>query len=198
MSKKICVLGDSVVQGYSDLEKGGWVNRLNIFLGERYKEFNVFNLGIAGETSNDLLKRIEKELKDRKSDVIIISVGINDALIENNVNWVDEKKFEENLEKILEISQKFTSEIIFVGIFRVDEKFAAPVDWDDLFYYNKELKKYDLDIELFCKKKNITFIPMQDLLKSSDLSNDGLHPNAQGHEKIFQRVKKCLEENKII
>jgi len=36
-----------------------------------------------------------------------------------------------------------------------------------------------------------------DLLNDEDL-NDGLHPNADGHEKMFNRVKDFLIENKII
>ncbi|MCK5081132.1 MAG: hypothetical protein KAQ63_03130 [Candidatus Moranbacteria bacterium] len=197
MSKKICILGDSIVQGYYDLEEGGWVNRLGIYFGKKYKEFNIFNLGINGARSIDLLERMEHELQVREANVIIISIGINDALIEKDKNWVDKEKFKENLKKLLGISQKFTSDIFFVGILKVNEKFTAPVDWDDLFYYNKELTKYDSVIEEFCQEKKIVFIPMQDLLEEKDLL-DGLHPNAEGHEKIFQQVRGFLEKNKII
>jgi len=52
-------------------------------------------------------------------------------------------------------------------------------------------------IEEFCQKKSLIFIPMQGLLDKEDLP-DGVHPTAAGHEKIFQRVKECLEDNKII
>jgi lysophospholipase L1-like esterase len=48
-----------------------------------------------------------------------------------------------------------------------------------------------------CEKENLYFIDMFDLLKKNDLE-DGLHPNAKGHEKIFEKVKDYLIENKII
>ncbi|MEA1963419.1 MAG: hypothetical protein U9M94_04270 [Patescibacteria group bacterium] len=41
------------------------------------------------------------------------------------------------------------------------------------------------------------FIEMFDLLNDEDLE-DGLHPNSDGHEKMFKRVRDFLIENKII
>jgi len=38
---------------------------------------------------------------------------------------------------------------------------------------------------------------MGDSLEFSDLE-DGLHPNAKGHEKMFQRIRDFLVENKVI
>lgn len=38
---------------------------------------------------------------------------------------------------------------------------------------------------------------MFDLLENEDLE-DGLHPNSEGHKKMFIRVKDFLIENKII
>lgn len=200
MSKKICIFGDSITQGYYDLEKGGWANRLFVDSmnegGER--ELDVYNLGINGDTSVGLLERMEQELSNRGVDVIIISIGTNDSLIENGRNWVDIKVFRENLEKMLSISHKFDAKIFFTGVFGVNEELSAPLTWDDKLYsYNKELKKYDLIIENFCREKEIVFVSLWEILKQEDLS-DGFHPNAEGHEKIFKKVKSVLKENRII
>ncbi len=198
MSKKICIFGDSIAQGYYDLEKGGWANRLNLFSLRKDEDKPIFNLGISGDTSFDLLERIENEVKLRKVKVIIFSIGVNDAGIENGESRIEIKIFRKNIEAIFKISEKFTSEIVFLGCLDVDEKYSTPVEWNEnLYYYNKELKKYDTAIKIFCQEKNIIFIPIQGLLKKNELF-DGVHPNAQGHEKIFQKVKNCLEENKII
>jgi len=37
---------------------------------------------------------------------------------------------------------------------------------------------------------------MYDLLQDEDL-DDGLHPNAQGHKKMFERIKGFLIENDV-
>ena len=72
----ICVFGDSIAWGASDSEKGGWVERLKIYMGE-HRSGNVYNLGVSGDTTNDLLERFEQEAKARESDVIIFAVGTN-------------------------------------------------------------------------------------------------------------------------
>jgi lysophospholipase L1-like esterase len=38
---------------------------------------------------------------------------------------------------------------------------------------------------------------MFDLLDEKDLI-DGLHPNSQGHQKMFERVRDFLLENKLV
>ena len=38
---------------------------------------------------------------------------------------------------------------------------------------------------------------MFDLLEVDDLP-DGLHPNTEGHKKMFERIKDFLVENKLI
>lgn len=65
----ICIFGDSITWGASDSEKGGWVERLKIYFGEKY-DINVYNLGISGDATEDLLVRIEKELRSRKSNIL--------------------------------------------------------------------------------------------------------------------------------
>ncbi len=198
MSKKICILGDSITQGYYDFEKSGWISRLISCLWGKDIDYSVFNLGVSGDTSFDLIKRLEGEFKVRKGKIVIINIGVNDAGTENGKNRTEPEIFKNNLKIILEISKKFTNEIIFTGILDVDEKLVTPVSWDEnLCYYNKEIKKYDEVIQNFCQESQLIFIPMQGLLGKEELF-DGLHPNAEGHEKIFQRIKNCLEENKII
>jgi len=121
MSKRICIFGDSIVQGYYDLEKGGWANRLNLStLGEE-KDIPVFNLGVSGNTSSMLLNRMESEIAVRRISTIIVSIGVNDSVIENGEQRVDLKTFQKNLEGIFTISRKFTSEIIFLGLLGVNE-----------------------------------------------------------------------------
>ena len=46
MDKKICVWGDSIAYGYSDIDNCGWVDRIKVELN--YRDFTqIFNLGIS-------------------------------------------------------------------------------------------------------------------------------------------------------
>jgi lysophospholipase L1-like esterase len=99
------------------------------------------------------------------------------------------EEFRENLEKLCEKTRKFTEKIIFVGLTGVDETKTQPIYWNtDISYDNKDIGKYDAEIEKFCQDKNLKYISLKGILEKSDLE-DGLHPNVKGHEKIFEKIK---------
>ncbi len=188
----ICVFGDSIVFGRIDPKNGGWVNRLKVHV-EKQKLFNkVFNLGIPGDTTETLLKRIENELQVRKHDIVIIQIGFNDSAKVDGKKNVQLNLYKKNLQEIIRICKKFTDKIIFVGFNDCDEERTTPLR--TFYFYNKELKKYNLTIENLCKEKNLTFISMENVLDIKNNLEDGLHPNAQGHEKIFKKVLPVIEK----
>ena len=77
-----------------------------------------------------------------------------------------------------------------------DESKTMPVSWIDIYYSNENIKKYSKIMEDVCHKNSIPFLDIVDL-KSDDF-DDGLHPNAQGHEKVFIQVRDFLTKNKWI
>ena len=48
-----------------------------------------------------------------------------------------------------------------------------------------------------CAEHQVLFLDVFGLLENEDL-DDGLHPNVRGHEKLFQRIKDFLLDNRII
>ena len=81
----ICIFGDSTAWGAWDLEKGGWVNRLWLYVakrgGDNYVE--IYNWSICGGTTNTILERFENEARIRNADAIIFQTGGNDAAYEH-------------------------------------------------------------------------------------------------------------------
>ena len=81
----ILVFGDSIAYGANDLELGGWVNRLGLHLDKKYDyDYNVFNFGVSGEITTEVLARFDSECKARcgkqgNETVIIFAIGINDT-----------------------------------------------------------------------------------------------------------------------
>lgn len=190
----ICIFGDSITWGASDSERGGRVERLKVYFGEKY-DIDVYNLGISGNATEDLLGRIENESKVREPNIIIFAVGVNDAQFvhSTNSNRISDDGFRNNLKKLHEIAKKFTAKIIFVGLTPVDESKTKPIPWNtDKTYTNERIKKFDQIIKNYCSENNLKFIPINDLLNNDDLI-DGLHPNTQGHIKIFERTKPEIE-----
>lgn len=209
---RICVFGDSIAYGAWDLD-GGWVQRLKRFLSEKTLSepeswFIIYNLGISGDTTEEVLERIEPELNSRiredEETIIIFAIGINDSqyIHDKNSVRVSPEKFKINLQSLINLAQKFTSKIIFVGLTPVNESKVDPIPWDaNISYRNEYIQRYNDIIDSICKENRIHFIEIFDQWKNLNynlLLEDGLHPNSKGHQKIFKTVRDFLIENKII
>jgi lysophospholipase L1-like esterase len=207
---EIIVFGDSITYGAWDKE-GGWVERLRRFIDGKYPEQHItYNLGISGDTSKDVLERVELEAKRRifeKYPLIIFQIGINDSAIltsKRNEEWIPIKDFERNIKRLIFEARKLTenNKIFFVGHSFVDEKKTHPVPWDkNVTYTNENIKKYAEITKGLCSKENISFIDLLPEFKKQDLGHllqDGVHPTSAGHEAIFRIVRDFLVKNKII
>ncbi|WKZ26701.1 MAG: GDSL-type esterase/lipase family protein [Candidatus Paceibacterota bacterium] len=187
----ILIFGDSITWGAYDPEQGGWATRLRNYFEAQDNDIDVYNLGISGDTTADLLERIEVEAKSREPNLIIFAIGINDAQYIHSTNGlrVSLDEFQQNLAKLFSIAKKFTSEVVFVGLTRVDESKTTPIPWNtDKSYTNENIERLDSAIEKFCKDNKLKFIPMESVVENDDLI-DGLHPNTVGHTKMFERIK---------
>jgi acyl-CoA thioesterase-1 len=190
---KICVFGDSITWGAGDTQHGGWVTLMRNYFEEQDKGVDVYNLGICNDTTAGLLERFEVETKARKPSLIIIAIGINDERLTASTSSPATSiiEFEQNLAKLLSIARKFTSRVVFVGLTRVDETKTTP--WEDGRLYTIESStQYNLIVEKFCKENKLKFIPLEGVLGDGELE-DGLHPNADGHAKIFNRIRPEVE-----
>lgn len=191
----ICIFGDSITWGAYDPQNGGWVNRLRNYFEAQDKDVDIYNLGISGDSTTDLLDRIEIEAKSREANLIVFAIGVNDAqfIHSTNSNRISDDGFKNNIEKLYQIAKKFTNKIIFIGLTPVDESKTKPIPWNtDKTYINERIKNFDQIIENFCAKNNLKFISINDSLNNDDLI-DGLHPNTQGHMKMFERIKPEIE-----
>ncbi len=190
-----CIFGDSITWGAHDFEKGGWVERLKSHCLENHNGVDVYNLGISGNTTEDMLKRLESEARTREPKVIIFAVGINDSLYigtkENHK--VDLDKFKDNLSKLAGIAKTITDTISFVGLTRVDESktMSRTHGIPERYYENKSIDEYDSIIREFCKQNNLDYIDMREVIGTGDLE-DGLHPNSKGHEKMFKAISEVI------
>ena len=191
----ICVFGDSIAWGSNDLEKGGWVSRLKMHMLEKY-DVNVYNLGISGDATEEVLKRVEAELKAREPQVIVFAIGINDSQYLHSIKnrRVSLGKFKENIRTLHTIASSVSREVVFIGLTAIDETKTKPVSWNsDIDYNTESIKEYDLTIKDFCADNGVKFIAMGNELNLDNLE-DGVHPDARGHEKMFQKIKPEIEK----
>jgi lysophospholipase L1-like esterase len=193
MDKTFCIFGDSVTQ--AAYVNTGWVDLFRTYLEQKYcDEFiNVFNLGIGGNTSDDILKRFKTESEAREPTVIIFAFGVNDSCYFKTPDKpiVPKSRFIENIKSLTTEAKNFTSEIAIIGLVLGDESLLKPFpdssqgksyELTRVTDFNEELKRHAV-------ASNSQFIQLLDKLNPTDFS-DGLHPNDQGHLKMFNEIKK--------
>ncbi len=199
--KIICVFGESTTWGAYDEEKGGWVTRLQLkFWSEGEYEIEVYNLGVSDQTTKSLLERFEAEAKSRNPEIIIFSTAKNDASYEDGKPLVPIEQCRANLKRLIELSRKFTDKIVLLGAIDIDDSKTMPIPWNTRRYYsNEKFQEYSNMIEEVCNQEKVHFINLQGLMDKEDFwEDDSLHPNERGHEKIANRVKEFLINNKLI
>ncbi len=196
----ICVFGDSITWGACDYTKGGWVTHLrnhfqehgNTILGSNgeFVDVAVYNLGISGDTTFGVLEHFETEALVREASIILFAVGINDTKYHTTKDdvFISTAEFAENISELHKRATKIANTVLFVGLSRVIDEKTTAASWGSTnFYCNENIDKYDSILKNFCEKENIAYIDVAGSLTPDDVE-DGLHPNTQGHKKIFQQV----------
>lgn len=200
--------GASITQGYWGIEHG-WVDRVRRHLNKQQfaadKYHGVYNLGVDGDKTADISKRIKSELQARiKSHhtvmpIVVIQAGINDNLDET-IDLVETKAaYKDMLHNIINEIEDLYTEIVLVGYPSCDEEKTTPVSWGAFYYTNERLKACEVVMAEVARGLGVKHIPVLDEFKKhvdagEDLLADGLHPNDAGHELIYQIVMPKLQE----
>lgn len=204
MGTNYIVIGDSITYGIGDFESGGWATMFKKYIVNK-DDSKVCNnyvhiAAFPGATSTDISNKIDSILQSFNhkefTNTIILSIGVNDTQ-EFNGNYKNSiEQYRTNIEKIAKCVMNKGFNMIILGLTRIesDENFL----WKPNKYNNNEIiSEYDKDLSLilgynaelkeFCKNSRIKYIPMQEVLQKEDFI-DGLHPNHNGHKKIFEKI----------
>ncbi len=197
----ILCFGDSITFGLG--ESGGWVGKLKNYFEPKGEHHGVFNLGVCGDTSGDLLERLDIEAEARVKYIypedkytIIIAIGINDSkgIRKAEQFCIKPEKFKKNISNLILKSKKYTKDILFVGLTPINEKITFP--FEETYFSNEIIKKYNSIIKDCCKKNKVGFIDLFEDMSKKDykkMLSDGLHPNSKGYDFIFNKVKKRVK-----
>ena len=197
---RVLVFGDSIAQGFFD-KNGGWVESLKRHCNKDFTQgsdyLTFFNMSISGDFSKNVLDRLGNELQARvwpgEDQVIIFAVGINDSIVVSGKNAVTEAEFKQNISSILNIAKTYSSKVLFVGFTPVVDELVQPVSWDEsISYSNSRIEVFNGIIWSVCERRHFNFVDVYDVFKRNkdpqSLFDDGVHPNAEGHELIFKTV----------
>ena len=117
---RVLIFGDSITQGFWDVD-GGWVSRIRkqydqtVVNTDDYDQPTIFNLGVSGNSSDDVLARFDSETKVRATEELafVIAIGVNDARTKAGVDYSDTNRYRQNLSEILKLANQYSSKILF-------------------------------------------------------------------------------------
>jgi lysophospholipase L1-like esterase len=183
--------GDSITYGEYDGVFGGWVDILKRYALQKYNEGSneliLFNLGIGGETTEGLVKRIPYEMAARNSaegNIVFMGYGANDLATKEGVQIVNPEKFKTNILTAIQEAKRYSNDIYLVSIL----PFSKNVDGvvvasgklrtnDKVLIYNQILKDLAAENSLHYIDFYSAFLEDKEIL----LSKDGVHPNEKGY-----------------
>lgn len=194
-------LGDSITQGGEG--PGGYVWLVRHYLKDLYPDQNIetINAGISGHKSTDMIARYQKDVLDRKPDLVTISVGVNDVwhgFYDNHpkgdgprgVNIDDYKK---NVESMVTQAQSLGIKVVILSTTVIYENLKSPE--------NSKAAKYNAVLRDLANAHNCAFVdfqrPFRALIKEYQnstggrdnfLTVDGVHMNAEGNKVMAHSI----------
>jgi len=165
----IISFGDSLVAGYG-VEPG---QDFSIILGKKIGK-SIINAGRNGDTTEDALKRIDRDVLDQDPRVVIVLFGGNDFL----QGYSKERTFK-NLSLIIDRIQQKGAAVILVGV-------RGGILQDN---FSKMFRQ-------IAQQKHTFFVTdiLKGLISNREYMHDSIHPNAKGHEIMAQRIEPQLRK----
>jgi lysophospholipase L1-like esterase len=201
---RVLVFGDSISYGAWDTE-AGWVERLKreahikTVLSEGKEKVQIINLGIGGDTSTKILKRISSEIEARHSNswpfVFLIMIGTNDERSVGGEVETSVEQFENNIRDIIKIAKQYSNKIAFLGIPPLGKPVIA---FKGQEYSDERVKVYEQKVQAIAYEADLIFEPVRPAFEQAGLDGlfayDFLHPNDKGHALIAEKAELILDK----
>jgi lysophospholipase L1-like esterase len=192
---RVVCLGDSITQFGEG--PGGYVWLVRHYLADLYpgQAIEVDNAGISGNTSQDMINRFQKDVLDKKPDLVTISVGVNDVWHEfydnhplgDGPQGVPLDKFRSNVDSMMTQAQAAGAKVVILSTTVIYE--------DPNSGENKKARSYNKALSDIAKAHHAIFVDYQkpfwtiingyrDQTGGRDnlLTVDGVHMNAEGNK----------------
>jgi lysophospholipase L1-like esterase len=189
--KRVVFLGDSITDGWHNPANGGF------FLGKPY-----VNRGISGQTTPQMLIRFRPDVIALNPDVVVILAGTND--IAGNTGPMNLQAIEDNLTSIAELAHAHGIRVVFASLLPVSDYEKTPDGQprnqttrrppETIKALNEWMKKYAAENKMTYLDYYSAMVDDKGFLKD-ELSNDGLHPNAQGYQVMNPLAEKGIAES---
>ncbi len=201
--KKVIFFGDSITQ--AAVEKGGYIDRIGKALQQRglAPGYELIGAGIGGNKVYDLYLRLEKDVLDKKPDIVFIYIGVNDVWHKSLLGTgTDADKFIGFYTALISKIRSAGATVILVTPAVIGEKRNGENAQDkDLDAYSESIRK--LAAEQQCQLIDLRreFLDYNAGHNTSNaakgiLTTDGVHLNEAGNQLVADQMLRVLDNLK--
>jgi lysophospholipase L1-like esterase len=197
--KKILFFGDSITE--MGVNNGGYIDKINdaISKAKKSNEYELTGAGIGGNKVYDLYLRMESDVLDKKPDIVLIYVGINDVWHKTSGIGTDIEKYEQFYRAILKklIDKGITPIVCTPTVIGEKPNNANPQD-EDLNAYSNVIRKLSKEygIGLVDLRKAFADYELKNNTKNLHqglLTTDGVHLSDAGNQLVADEMLKILK-----
>lgn len=198
----VAFLGDSITQHGFENKPLGYVNLVADGLRENGIDITVIPAGISGETSVQMLARLDRDVIRKKPQWMFLSCGVNDAPNGIDNPGVPLEKYQENITAILDRCQAEGIKVFILTATMVLED-PAHISNKNLEAYNAFLRKIAAERSLPLADLNTRMqqaVARKDDLKSLYFTVDGTHMSGRGNILMASGILGALNvpEEKVV
>lgn len=185
--KKIIFFGDSITQ--QGVKPGGYVDLIQKALPA--SEYEVIGAGVGGNKVYDLYLRLEDDVINKKPDLVVIYIGVNDVWHKaTSHTGTDQDKFVKFYQALINKIQAGGAKIVVCTPAVIGEKKSGANEMDG------ELDKYSDSIRKLAASNKLPLVDLRKLFTAYDLQNnttdvskgvlttDGVHLNDKGNHTL--------------
>lgn len=189
--KKIIFFGDSITQ--AGVQPGGYVDLIKKALDPA--KYEVIGAGIGGNKVYDLYLRMEDDVLNKKPDLVVIYIGVNDVWHkQSSRTGTDYDKFIRFYEALIKKIQANGAKVVLCTPAVIGEKKNNANEMD------ADLDKYSGAIREIAAKGNLPLCDLRTIFKTYDtennaedkekgiLTSDGVHLNDKGNQTLADQL----------
>jgi len=189
----IVFLGDSITEkNIHNKNRENYVDYLKYFFKSINPNVEIINSGISGSTTRDSLKRLQRDVLDRKPDLTFIMLGVNDGSTWFDVSF---EEFQTNYRAIIKQVKESGSEIILMtqNEFQ-DNPYDGKVTFTKYPKNEEEILKIAMEFNLpvIDNYKYWRELKIKDKELFNSLMSDWVHPNDKGHIFFYSIMRRQI------
>jgi lysophospholipase L1-like esterase len=169
----ILAFGDSLTYGTGTSRDKAYPAVLETLINRK-----VINAGVPGEVTREGLVRLPQLLSRHQPDLLILCHGGNDIL-----RKLDMVKAKNNIQQMIDLAREQQIQVMLIGV----PEFGLFLDPAPIY-------------QEIAEENNLPILSdaLSDILSSSQLKSDHIHPNSKGYQQLAEKISDMLVRSKAV